>query len=52
MPVLYAYDVVMFVLMNVIGCGVSNFVVFSRTEVLSGDGSVNVFEVFSTFLRC
>ena len=35
-----------------IGCGVSNFVAFSRTEVLSGNSSVNVFEVFSTFLRC
>ena len=36
--------------MNVIRCGVSNFVIFSRTEVLRGDGSVNVFEVFFTFL--
>ena len=26
--------------MNVIGCGVSNFIVFSRIEVLRGDGSV------------
>ena len=38
--------------MNVIGYSVSNFVVFSRIEVLWGDGSVNVYEVFSILFWC
>ena len=43
----------MFVLINVcVGCGVRNFVVFSRANVFRCDSSVYVFEVFSTFLRC
>ena len=49
-PVLNTCDMVMFVLMD--GChgyGVGDFVIFSGAEVLKGNISVDVFEVFFAF---